>query len=87
VLQVVELYLLLHMLNIGPDCSNIWLWLGNCSISFGGTVAWGAASTSATVVLSPGNWSFDNFGQILIATIKNGKTFSWNPSTAGALQY
>ena len=26
-----------------------------------GTVAWGEASTSATVVLSPGNWSFDNF--------------------------
>jgi hypothetical protein len=51
-----------------------------------GTVAWGEASTSATVVLSPGNWSFDNFGQILIATIKNGKTFSWNPSVGGALQ-
>jgi hypothetical protein len=50
-----------------------------------GTVAWGVASTSAAVVLSPGNWSFDNFGQILIATIKNGKTFSWNPATANPL--
>jgi hypothetical protein len=50
-----------------------------------GTVAWGEASTAPTVVLSPANWSFDNFGQILIATIKDGKTFSWNPSTGGAL--
>jgi hypothetical protein len=50
-----------------------------------GTVAWGVASTSATVVLSPGNWSFDNFGQILISTIKNGKTFSWNPGAATPL--
>jgi hypothetical protein len=50
-----------------------------------GTVGWGEASTSPTVILSPANWSFDNFGQILIATIKDGKTYSWNPSTGGAL--
>jgi hypothetical protein len=50
-----------------------------------GTVAWGEASSAPTVVLSPANWSFDNFGQILIATIKNGKTFSWNPGASGAL--
>ena len=50
-----------------------------------GTVAWGEASTAPTVVLSPANWSFDNFGQILIATIKDGKTFSWNPADSGAL--
>jgi hypothetical protein len=69
--------------NIGPIAQTYGYGWGT---STWGTVAWGAASTSATVVLSPGNWSFDNFGQILIATIKNGKTFSWNPSTAGALQ-
>jgi hypothetical protein len=50
-----------------------------------GTVGWGEASSSPTVVLSPANWSFDNFGQILIATIKNGKTYSWDPSVGGAL--
>ena len=50
-----------------------------------GTVAWGEASTNSTVVLSPANWSFDNFGQILIATIKDGKTFSWNPGDATPL--
>jgi hypothetical protein len=69
--------------NIGPIAQTYGYGWGT---STWGTVAWGAASTSATVVLSPGNWSFDNFGQILIATIKNGKTFSWNPSVGGALQ-
>jgi len=51
-----------------------------------GQVNWGEASTSSEVTLSPGNWSLDNFGQILVATIKNGKTFTWDPSVAGALQ-
>jgi len=50
-----------------------------------GTVAWGEASSSPTVVLSPANWSFDNFGQILVSTIKDGKTYSWDPSVGGAL--
>jgi hypothetical protein len=50
-----------------------------------GTIAWGEESTSPTVVLSPANWSFDNFGQILVATIKDGKTYSWNPANSGAL--
>jgi hypothetical protein len=44
---------------------------------------WGEASASPQVVLSPGQWSFDNFGQILIATVKNGKTYKWNPETDG----
>jgi hypothetical protein len=68
--------------NIGPIAQTYGYGWGT---STWGTVGWGSASTSATVVLSPGNWSFDNFGQLLIATIKNGKTFSWDPSTAGAL--
>jgi hypothetical protein len=46
-----------------------------------GDVAWGEASDAPTVVLSPANWSLDNFGQILVATIKNGKTYTWNPSS------
>jgi len=41
--------------------------------------AWGQASTSSSVVLDPASWSLDHFGEKLIATIKNGKTFEWNP--------
>jgi len=43
---------------------------------------WGSASTTSSVILDPGSWSLDNFGQILIATVKNGKTFKWNPINA-----
>tara|TARA_R100001460_G_scaffold28981_1_gene57728 strand:+ start:3220 stop:5373 length:2154 start_codon:yes stop_codon:yes gene_type:complete len=43
---------------------------------------WGQASLSATLSIDPASWSLDNFGQQLIATIKNGKSFSWNPTAA-----
>ena len=50
--------------------------------------AWGQRSLTSNVILDPASWSLDNFGQILIATAKNGKTFSWNPiaSTSAALE-
>jgi hypothetical protein len=40
---------------------------------------WGSSSLTTSVVLDPASWSLDHFGQKLIATIKNGKTFEWNP--------
>jgi hypothetical protein len=43
-----------------------------------GEEAWGTERTTSNVVLDPGFWSLDNFGEILIATIHNGKTFTWN---------
>ena len=44
-------------------------------------VGWGVASTVATTIaLDPANWSLDNFGQILIATMHNGPTFTWDPA-------
>jgi len=45
---------------------------------------WGTPRSTSNVILDPGNWSLDNFGQILIATIHNGKTFTWNAGAAGA---
>src|SRR6056300_1481004 len=47
-----------------------------------GSSTWGTASATSDVVLDPGMWSLDNFGQILIATIHNGKTFTWNAGAA-----
>jgi hypothetical protein len=44
-----------------------------------GAGGWGEASSTSTVILDPGSWSLDHFGQILIATVKNGKTFKWSP--------
>jgi hypothetical protein len=48
-------------------------------------LTWGSASTSSNVVLDPANWSLDNWGQILIATIHNGRSFTWDPSALNAL--
>src|SRR6056300_342900 len=39
---------------------------------------WGTERSVGGVTLDPGLWSLDNFGQILVATIHNGKTFTWN---------
>ena len=39
---------------------------------------YGNAVEASTVTLEPGLWSLNNFGQVLVATIANGKTFTWN---------
>ena len=54
--------------------TNATLWTG-----------WGIQSNTTNTILAPGSWSLDNFGQILVATIKNGKTFTWNPSITSPL--
>ena len=47
---------------------------------------WGEESSVTNVSLDPGSWSLDNFGQILVATVKNGKTYTWDPSNVIRLQ-
>ena len=49
-------------------------------------LTWGSASTTSSVVLDPGSWSLDNFGEQLIATIKDSKTFVWNPALSNPLE-
>ncbi len=46
---------------------------------------WGEGVLASEVTLEPGLWSLDNFGQVLIATIANGKTFTWNAGAASPL--
>jgi hypothetical protein len=43
---------------------------------------WGTERTTSNVVLDPGQWSLDNFGEILIATIRDGRTFTWDAGAA-----
>jgi hypothetical protein len=50
--------------------------------SYWGDSTWGTERSTTNVILDPGLWSLDNFGQILTATIHNGKTFTWNAGTA-----
>ena len=49
-----------------------------------GAETWGTERSTSTVTLDAGNWSLDNFGQVLVATIFNGKTFTWNAGASGA---
>ena len=49
-------------------------------------LTWGSGTTSSNVILDPGSWSLDNFGEQLIATIKDGKTFVWNPGVSNPLE-
>ena len=44
---------------------------------------WGTPRTASNTIIDAGSWSLDNFGELLIATIKDGKTFLWDPN-AGA---
>jgi len=48
-------------------------------------VDWGEASSASVISLEPGLWSLSNFGQVLVATIANGKTFTWNAGDAARL--
>jgi hypothetical protein len=45
-----------------------------------GNAAWGDARTTSNATLDGADWSLDNFGENLIATVKNGKTFIWYPT-------
>ena len=48
------------------------------STSTWGASTWNTPRATSDVTLDPGNWSLDNFGQVLVATIFNGETFTWN---------
>ena len=66
-----------YQIGIGPEFS---------VPAFGwGTGTWGASTwntprTSSNVTLEARNWSLDNFGENLIATVLNGGAFEWKPS-------
>ena len=52
--------------------------------TFGGVVTggsdtgWGVAVAASTITLEPGLWSLDTFGNVLVATVANGRTYTWN---------
>ena len=54
------------------------------STSTWGASTWGTERATSSVVLDPGNWSLDNFGEVLVATVFNGETFTWNAGASNA---
>jgi len=67
---------------VGPRAQTYGYGWGVASYGGGG---WGQAAAASTVSLEPGLWSLDNFGEVLIATVANGKTFTWNGGAASPL--
>ena len=68
--------------NVGPAAQSYGYGWG---VDTWGSGAWGEAASASNVTLEPGLWSLDNYGQVLIATIANGKTFTWNAGEASRL--
>jgi hypothetical protein len=52
--------------------------------SYWGDSTWGTERSTTNVILDPGLWSLDNFGQILTATILNDRTFTWDAGAVDA---
>ena len=46
---------------------------------------WGSAVIASTIELEPGLWSLTNWGDVLVATIANGKTYTWDASASARL--
>jgi hypothetical protein len=67
----------------GSGNANYQISIGEATSTYGygwGTSTWGASTwdtprSSSNVVVAARNWSLDNFGEDLIATVLNGKTF------------
>jgi hypothetical protein len=74
----------------GSITTNPYYQVGPIASTFGygwgagtwGLSTWGTSRTSSNTNIDAGSWSLDNYGEKLIATIKDGSTFEWNP-TAG----
>ncbi len=67
--------------NVGPVFQTVGYGWGTSSW---GDSTWGTERSTSDVILDPGNWSLDNYGQVLVATIRDGKTFTWNAGASGA---
>ena len=66
-----------YQINPGPEFSLPAFGWGTDTWNTG---EWGTPSTSSNVTLEARQWSLDNFGEDLIATVLNGGTFQWDTS-------
>ena len=70
-----------YQIQIGPETSTSAFGWGTDTW---GASTWGTPSTSTTVTLEARQWSLDNFGEDLIATVLNGGAFRWDTSSGVA---
>lgn len=67
---------------VGPLVSTLGYGWGS---GLWGELFWGTERTTASAVIDAASWSLDNYGENLIATIRNGATFVWNPNGGAGL--
>ena len=67
-------------ISVGPAFSTFGYGWGTSTWN---TETWGTARSTSDVTLDGRDWSLDNFGELLIATVLNGSTFQWSPTTDG----
>jgi len=66
-----------YQIQTGPEFSVPAYGWGTDGWSLGG---WGSPSSSSNVTLEARQWSLDNYGEDLIATVLNGGTYIWDTS-------
>ena len=67
-------------INIAPAFSTFGYGWGTSTWN---TETWGTPRSTSSVTLNGRDWSLDNFGENLIATVLNGSTYQWSPTTDG----
>jgi len=67
-------------INIAPAFSTFGYGFGTSTWN---TETWGTARSTSSVTLDGRDWSLDNFGELLIATVLDGSTYQWSPTTDG----
>ena len=67
-----------YQIGIGPEFSVPAYGWGTDGYGLGG---WGSPSTVSNVTLEARQWSLDNYGEDLIATVLNGGTYIWDTSS------
>jgi len=66
-----------YQINNGPSTSTYGYGWG---VLTWGLSTWGTPRASSSVTISARQWSLDNFGEDLIATVLNGGTYQWDTS-------
>ena len=66
-----------YQIRTGPSTSTYGYGWGTLTWN---TSTWNTPRSSSSVVVDARNWSLDNFGEDLIATVLNGGTFFWDTS-------
>ena len=67
-----------YQINVGPTASTYGYGWG---VATWGLSTWGTPRATSSVTIQGRNWSLDNFGEDLVATVLDGGTYKWDTSS------